>query len=75
MFSVEYYTMDRAERYTQLKEPYNRYLQEAVRRSVHPYHTHDEYHTMSAAGEPVRLSTHRLIPYSWGKDGGVPQDR
>lgn len=75
MFSVENYTMDRAERYTQRKEPYNRYLQEAVRRTVHPYHTHDEYHTMIAAGEPVRLSTHRLFPSSWGKDGGVPQGR
>lgn len=29
MFSVENYTMDRAERCTQRKEPYNRYLQEA----------------------------------------------
>ena len=36
MFSVENYTMDRAERCTQRKEPYNRYLQEAdaVRRTV-----------------------------------------
>ena len=50
MFSVENYTMDRAERYTQRKEPYNRYLQEAVRRTVHPYHTHGEYHTMITAG-------------------------
>ena len=36
MFSVENYTMDRAERCTQRKEPYGRYLQEAdaVRRTV-----------------------------------------
>lgn len=65
MFSVENYTMDRAERCTQRKEPYNRYLQEAVRRTVHPYHTHGEYHTMITAG---RAGCHTPpLPFLLGK--------
>ena len=74
MFSVENYTMDRAERCTQRKEPYGRYLQEAdaVCRTVPVSHTWRIPHNDYCRGLVV---THRLFPSSWGKDGGVPPGR
>lgn len=76
MFSVENYTMDRAERCTQRKEPYNRYLQEAdaVRRTVPVSDTWQIPHNDYCRGRG-RLSTHRFFPSFWGKDGRVPQGR
>lgn len=76
MFSVENYTMDRAERCTQRKEPYNRYLQEAdaVRRTVPVSATWRIPHNDYCRGL-VRLSTHRLFSSSWGKGGKIPQGR
>ena len=76
MFSVENYTMDRAERCTQRKEPYNRYLQEAdaVRRTVPVSNTWRIPHNNYCRGTGL-VVTHSLFPSFWGKDGGVPQSR
>ena len=73
MFSVENYTMDRAESGRRRKEPYDRYLQEAVRRTVPVSHTwripHNDYCRGRSGGRTPPL------PFLLGKGGGVPQGR
>ena len=74
MFSVENYTMDRAERCRQRKEPYGRYLQEAdaVCRTVPVSHTWRIPHNDYCRGAVRWSHTASSLPLGERAEGASP---